>query len=769
MDADASGTVEIGEITPITRLNGIIVDGATTQDATGSHTGLPNGSENPDIDQPWGFFGNTGMHRTTSPISVLTDDGAGNVTLDWSGWNVTWNAIPSIPMGGDTTNFTEDTGIASMTCTVDCSGGDTFTLDFDSHVPIGDASGFGGVPYSLHLEGAISAAGAVPVANPDEAKTIVGNAVAIDVTANDTSADPLTPGSVTIATQGSNGTAVDNADDTVTYTPNTGPDFVGNDSFTYNVSNANGPSNDATVSVDVQNNVAPVAVNDDLTINTVALDNGGGATVINVLDNDTDANNDPDLPGGIDSTSITILSQPALGTCTANADGTITYSQIVPSAPETDTCTYQVSDVDDFGTSLVSNTGTVNINVSAIQSDWPAVLPPNVIPLLTIDPGIPGDPGDTSVPALGGSYFTMQVSSDTLIYTMWNPGPAGGLVVGHEQPTGISHTGAPDGTEQTAIETGWNFFGNTGFTMAKNGGVIGNPDGTLEFAGIDGIGNSQGRFIITWNGIPEIDLGGSSAFPEDLGFATITCDPAPCADQSTYELDYASHVPPGDPSGFGGVPYTLRMEGTVRFFSDQLKVSGSDVTVQNRLTAGETGVADTEVDQQCVGDCFDYTIENVTGPNVKLVLPLAGGVPLNPVWRILDGGTWRSFDTSTGDTITSAPLGPNDTECPDPGDPAYGTGADGKPVPGHQCIQLMITDNGPNDKNPAVGIITDPSGMGGGGPAGGIAPAVDNRGSNTSGCSMGDDRIVSSSRSEWWLLAGFLAWLGWSRRKPRRH
>ncbi|WJW75207.1 VPLPA-CTERM sorting domain-containing protein [Thiohalobacter sp. IOR34] len=167
MDADGSGSVSDSEKTPIAPFNGVIVDGVTTQAASDSHSGEPDGSENPDIDDPWSFFGNTGMHQTTSPISVVSNDGAGTVELDFTGWDVTWNGIASIPMGGDTANFASDTGIAVMTCGVDCGDGDTFVLDYAAHVPLGDASGFGGVAYALHLEGTISgtlpAVSAVPV------------------------------------------------------------------------------------------------------------------------------------------------------------------------------------------------------------------------------------------------------------------------------------------------------------------------------------------------------------------------------------------------------------------------------------------------------------------------------------------------------------------------------------------------------------------------------------------------------------------------------
>ena len=661
--------------------------------------------------------------------------------------------------------ITLDTGIASVTW--DGNSGSPYVLDYNAHVPVGDPSGFGGVPYSLHLEGVVILPGTPPSTNPDQAKTIIGNAITINVLDNDSSADGLDTSSVAIVTPPANGTGVANLNGTTTYTPNTGPDFIGMDSYQYTVDSLLGITSAPTsVGVEVQNNVAPVAGNTSINISTAQLDNSGGAVTVNLTGDNivTDVNNGPDLPGGVDSTSVTIVSDAAIvGTCTANNDGTITYSQTPPTIGVTESCTYKVSDLDTFNPPLESNIGTVNIEISTIQSDWPAALPTNVIPFLNINPGIPGNPNDTSVPALGGSYFTMQVSAQTTIYTTMNPGPAGGVVVDHEQPVGISHTGNPTGSEQTAIELGWNFFGNTGFTMSKNGGITGNPDGTLQFAGAGGIGNSQGRWLITWNGIPEIDLGGSKAYPQDLGFGSITCNPAPCADKSTFVLNYATHVPPGDPSGFGGVPYTLTLEGTVRFINDQPKTSNGNITTFDRMSASSTGVTDSDVAQQCVGDCFDFTINNVNNSSISVVLPLAGGVPLNPIWRILDNGVWRSFDTSGGDTIKSAPLGGNDIECPDPGDPAYVVGADGKPITGNQCIQLTIADNGPNDKNPAIGTITDPSGMGGGGTAGGGVVASGNRSSSTSGCSIAYDRISPTHCSEWYLLGGFIGWLGWRR------
>jgi hypothetical protein len=132
------------------------------------------------------------------------------------------------------------------------------------------------------------------------------------------------------------------------------------------------------------------------------------------------------------------------------------------------------------------------------------------------------------------------------------------------------------------------------------------------------------------------------------------------------------------------------------------------------------------------------------------VLPLAGGITLNPVYRVLKDGVWSNFDTSTGDTLQSAPL-PENGECPDPGDAAYR-----EITVGDFCLQ--ITSNN----------IINPSGMAGGGDAGGGEEFVDRRKSNTSGCTLTGSDTPLQEHTEWWLLTGFLAWLGWGRRKRAR-
>ena len=155
MDGDGSGVIKNPEKVRIQMLADYDFNNTTA--ATGGHTGSIDGTESP-VSDIWEFFGGTGMHFLTAP---MVDNGDG--TIDMSGWTVNWNTDTSaIPMGGDTANNAADTGLATFSCGT-CNVGDAFTLDYSAHVPLGDASGFGGVLYELHLEGTVSSVSAVPV------------------------------------------------------------------------------------------------------------------------------------------------------------------------------------------------------------------------------------------------------------------------------------------------------------------------------------------------------------------------------------------------------------------------------------------------------------------------------------------------------------------------------------------------------------------------------------------------------------------------------
>jgi hypothetical protein len=112
-------------------------------------------------------------------------------------------------------------------------------------------------------------------------------------------------------TQPANGAAVLNPDKTVTYTP--AANYAGPDAFSYTISDGNGGTDSATVTLSVAAvNDAPVAQDD--AVNTVA----ETAATFNVKANDSDV----DGP----SLTVTAVTQGAHGTVTLNANQTVTYT-----------------------------------------------------------------------------------------------------------------------------------------------------------------------------------------------------------------------------------------------------------------------------------------------------------------------------------------------------------------------------------------------------------------------------------------------------------
>src|SRR5207237_756335 len=122
-----------------------------------------------------------------------------------------------------------------------------------------------------------------------------------------------------------------NADGSFTYTPSS--DFNGSDSFTYKANDGTSDSNVATVTIAINAvNDAPVAVNDSYSTNE---DTSLTIAAPGVVGNDTD----------IDSAVLTasLVSGPANGTLTLNADGRFTYT---PNANfnGSDSFTYKAND-----------------------------------------------------------------------------------------------------------------------------------------------------------------------------------------------------------------------------------------------------------------------------------------------------------------------------------------------------------------------------------------------------------------------------------------
>jgi VCBS repeat-containing protein len=154
--------------------------------------------------------------------------------------------------------------------------------------------------------------------------------------------------SASLVTDPAHGTVTVNADGSFTYTPTA--DFSGSDSFSYRTSDGLAESNVATVLITVSPvNDAPVATNDTATTEA------NQAVAIAVLENDND------IDGALNPTTVTIVSGPTHGTITIDPiTGEVTYTPGIGFIGE-DNFTYTV--LDDLG--LLSNLGTVTVSVTS--------------------------------------------------------------------------------------------------------------------------------------------------------------------------------------------------------------------------------------------------------------------------------------------------------------------------------------------------------------------------------------------------------------------
>jgi hypothetical protein len=189
-------------------------------------------------------------------------------------------------------------------------------------------------------------AGSPPVARDDVATTTQGVPVSIAVLGNDSDADgdALT---VTAATTPAHGSAVINADGSITYTPDAS--FTGVDRFSYSIADGHGGTASANVTLTVQVPPPPVALDDEATTPFAT------EVLIDVLANDRDPSGFP--------LAITSVGAAAHGTATV-AGASIRY---VPAADF-------IGD-DSFGYAIVNGHGgvaaaTVTVTVLGPQGSF---------------------------------------------------------------------------------------------------------------------------------------------------------------------------------------------------------------------------------------------------------------------------------------------------------------------------------------------------------------------------------------------------------------
>jgi hypothetical protein len=255
-----------------------------------------------------------------SPDSVVTtEDSAVTVDVLANDWDSDGDALSvanlsNPPNGSAVENWR---GTVTYTPNAGFAGADSFTYD---------ACDPGGLCDQAPVSVTVTAVNEAPAAGPDSATTVEDDQVTVNVLANDSDpdGDPLT---VSNLSNPSSGSASNNGDGTVTYTPNT--NFAGADSFTYDACDPGGLCDQASVSITVTAvNDAPAAGDDSAT--TFQDDE----VTVNVLANDSD-------PDG-DSLSVANLSDPPNGFATESG-GTVTYTPD-PGFLGTDSFTYEACD-----------------------------------------------------------------------------------------------------------------------------------------------------------------------------------------------------------------------------------------------------------------------------------------------------------------------------------------------------------------------------------------------------------------------------------------
>ena len=187
---------------------------------------------------------------------------------------------------------------------------------------------------------------------------------------------------------------------------------------------------------------------------------------------------------------------------------------------------------------------------------------------------------------------------------------------------------------------------------------------------------------------------------------------------------------------------------------------------------------DPKAAESCVGGCYAFNTDGVidaTDANgdykfVQVALPLNDVIPFWSLYRKFDelSQTWKPFATDNRNSVKLA-FTDDAGFCPEPGagdykESPFNSQLAGKLEEGTNCVQLTIEDNGPNDSNPVVGIVEDPSGVA----RTPNPPRLDTKttdGGAGGGCSIAEGSVSPAQRGEWWLLGSILAFFGWRRRK----
>ena len=396
-----------------------------------------------------------------------------------------------------------------------------------------------------------------PTASDDSFTAYVNSGWDIGVLSNDVDPDHNLL-SVSAVTQGANGTVANNGS-YVRYTPNAG--FTGVDTFTYTMSDGQGGTDTAVVTVTVNPNSPPVGNDDAPTVHS-------GWNIVNVLGNDTD-------PDG-NQLSVAAVTQGTSGTVYNQGNG-------VGYIPNTgfvgvDTFTYTVTD-NRGGFDTATVTVTVIPNRAPIANDDALTILQNsdwtwLYPLSNdTDP----DENPLSITAVTqGAHGSVENYNYAVRYKP-NPG-----FTGVDTFTYTSSDG--QGGSDTAIVS-VSVATNVNFALPANGGVAtasstysGPYNGTFPVSGAVN-GDRKG---LNWGSGGGWADGTANAYPDwfDINFST----PKPISriDVFTLQDNYVNPIEPTEVMLFSRYGIT-NFDIQYRSGSDWVTVPGGSITNNNRV------------------------------------------------------------------------------------------------------------------------------------------------------------------------------------------
>jgi len=280
------------------------------------------------------------LTQTTTPVTVnalaQATDPDGNQHLLATGLTI-------VTPAGNGTAVANSDGSITYTANAGFSGTDTFQYTI--------ADNQGGVSLPATVSVVVSQSGSLAGA---AAQTFGSQPVNVSVLAGYTGSAHLVDFTLTLVGNPSHGsTTVNKLNGTITYTAAAG--FTGTDTFTYTVHDSTGAAyGPATATVIVKR---PIATDD--WAGTV----GVTPVTLNVLANDSDPLGSQNLV----ASSVTIAAQPANGTVTVHADGTVTYTAAAGFSG-TDVFSYTVRDIEG-AVSLPAHV-YVRVNLPTVSDRW---------------------------------------------------------------------------------------------------------------------------------------------------------------------------------------------------------------------------------------------------------------------------------------------------------------------------------------------------------------------------------------------------------------